>query len=66
MSVRKPKSIAEEAFLAGYSAGHKDGVRKVLKLIWDLGPEVRQAFMDQNPVDADNRPLWDNLKNSRI
>lgn len=58
MTTRVPKNIVEEAFLAGYKAGHEKGVKKTLGLIYDLGPEVREAFQEAHPVDAAGKPLW--------
>lgn len=39
--------IAEKAFLAGFEAGLEKGKKKVLGLIYDLGPEVRKSFEEK-------------------
>lgn len=36
--------IAKEAFMAGYKAGYDKGVKKLLQMIYDMGPEARTAF----------------------
>jgi hypothetical protein len=54
------EKTVEEAFMAGYRAGHEKGVKKALGLIYDLGPEVRKAFQEAHPVDAAGRSLWEN------
>ena len=59
MTTRVPKNIVEEAFMAGYRAGHEHGVKKTLGLIYDLGPEVRKAFQEKNPVDVAGKSLWE-------